>query len=67
MDKKALKEKLVKKTREKVKEAFTGKDVHIIKAVSVIDELDKMANLISENTREWFGFHFPELNSLVEE
>ncbi|MBU2100111.1 NOP58 family protein [Candidatus Micrarchaeota archaeon] len=67
MDKKTLKEKLVKKTRERVKEAFTGKDVHIIKAVSVIDELDKMANLISENAREWFGFHFPELNSLVED
>jgi nucleolar protein 56 len=67
MDKNKLKEKLTKKTKEKVKEAFTGKDVHIIKAVALIDELDKMANLIAENAREWFGFHFPELNSLVED
>lgn len=62
-----LKEKLTKKTKEKVAEAFTAKDVHVIKAVNLIDELDKMANLISENTREWHSTHFPELNSLVED
>ncbi len=64
---KSLKEKLTKKTKERVAEAFTGKEVHVIKAVSLIDELDKMSNLISENTREWYGMHFPELNSLVED
>ncbi len=62
-----LKEKLTKKTKERVAKAFETKDVHLIKAVSLIDELDKMINLISENTREWYGMHFPELNSLVED
>jgi len=62
-----LKERLTKKTKERVKKAFTGKDVHIVKAVLSIDELDKMANLISENVREWYGMHFPELNSLIED
>ncbi|MFH1895023.1 MAG: NOP5/NOP56 family protein [archaeon] len=63
----SLKQRLTRKTKERVSKAFTGKDVHIIKAVLLIDELDKMANLISENTREWFGMHFPELNSIVED
>lgn len=65
--KKELKAKLTKKTKENVAKAFTEKDVHIIKAVSLIEELDKMTNLISENIREWYSTHFPELNSLVED
>ncbi|PIN98743.1 MAG: hypothetical protein COT90_02850 [Candidatus Diapherotrites archaeon CG10_big_fil_rev_8_21_14_0_10_31_34] len=64
---KELKAKLTKKTKERVAETFTAKDVHVIKAVSLIEELDKMTNLISENTREWYSTHFPELNSLVED
>lgn len=67
MDKTKLKQRLTKKTKEKVAQAFTGKDIHIIKAVSLIDELDKMVNLISENVREWYSTHFPELNSLIED
>ncbi len=67
MDKTKLKQRLTQKTKERVAEAFTGKDIHIIKAVSLIDELDKMVNLISENAREWYSTHFPELNSLIED
>ncbi len=64
---KELKIKLLKKTKEKVAKTFSEKDIHIIKAVSLIEELDKMSNLISENTREWYSTHFPELNSLIED
>jgi nucleolar protein 56 len=65
--KKELKEKLIKETKEKVKKAFEGKDVHVIKAINLIDELDKISNILSENAREWYSMHFPELNSLVED
>ena len=64
---KELKAKLTKKTKKRVAEIFTAKDIHVIKAVSLIEELDKMTNLISENAREWYSTHFPELNSLAEE
>jgi len=37
------------------------KDVMIMRVISIIDELDKTLNTLSELLREWYGLHFPEL------
>lgn len=39
----------------------------IVQAVQVLDELDKMINVLSTKTREWYGLHFPELSRLIDE
>ncbi len=60
-----LRKKLIKKVKEEVKEKYTGRDVHIIKAVNLLEDLDSIFNLLSEQIREWYSVHFPELNELV--
>ncbi len=60
-----LRKKMLSKAKKGVAEAFTGKDVHIIKAVNLLEDLDESFNILAEQCREWYGIHFPELNSLV--
>lgn len=37
------------------------RDKLIIQAVSLIGDLDKILNMLTERLREWFGMHYPEL------
>ena len=37
------------------------KDFVIMRMISIIDELDKTTNTLSELLREWYGLHFPEM------
>jgi hypothetical protein len=48
-----LRKKLLKKTREQINEKFAGKEIHIIKAVNLLSDLESVANLLKENTSEW--------------
>jgi nucleolar protein 56 len=41
------------------------KDVILMRAVGVIDELDKTINTLSEHMREWYGLYFPEAEKLI--
>jgi nucleolar protein 56 len=50
----------------RVKEASEKLDLHVIQAISALDELDKLINLISTRMREWYGLHFPELDNLIQ-
>ncbi len=50
----------------KVREASTRRDLHIIQAINALDEHDKYINILSERIREWYGLHFPELASVIE-
>jgi len=50
----------------KVKLAGEEKDLLVIQAVSALDEVDKIFNIISGRVREWYGLHFPELSRLVD-
>ena len=52
---------LLKKTREQVRERFGEKDLHIIRAVNSLDELDRVFNQLAEQIIEWYSAHFPEL------
>lgn len=44
-----------------------SEDMYIVQAVNAIDDQIHIANLMSERLHEWYGFHFPELSSLVKE
>ncbi len=41
------------------------KDVILMRAIAVIDELDKSLNTMSEMMREWYGLYFPEAERLI--
>src|SRR5919202_3124251 len=50
----------------RVKEASEKLDLPIIQAISALDELDKLVNVLSTRMREWYGLHFPELDNLIQ-
>jgi nucleolar protein 56 len=60
-----LRRKLISKAKEEVAVAYSEKDIHVIKAINVLDDLDSMFNLLSEHCREWYGTHFPELDKTL--
>ncbi|UCD02623.1 MAG: hypothetical protein JSV63_02405 [Candidatus Aenigmatarchaeota archaeon] len=41
------------------------KDVILMRAIGVVDELDKTLNTLSEHMREWYGLYFPEAEHLI--
>ena len=50
----------------KVTEISESPDLHIIQAISSLDEIDKIANGLSSRLREWYGLHFPELENVID-
>lgn len=60
-----LRKKLISKAKKQVQEKYSGRDVHIIRAVNALEDLDSIFNLLAEHCREWYSVHFPELNLLV--
>ncbi len=40
-------------------------DKPIVQAIAVLDQLDKDINTFSMRIKEWFAWHFPELNQVV--
>jgi len=43
------------------------RDLHIVHAVRVFDDLEKMKNQVFVRVREWYDIHFPELHEIVED
>jgi nucleolar protein 56 len=41
------------------------KDAILMRAISVVDELDRTSNTLSEMMREWYGLYFPEAERLI--
>jgi nucleolar protein 56 len=52
-------------TRLKLRQAVEKRDLFIAQAISALDDVDKILNLIASRVREWYGLHFPELEELV--
>jgi nucleolar protein 56 len=61
-----LRKKLIKKTRERVEEKYSGEEEHIIRAVNALQDLDEVFNLLSEHCGEWYAANFPELGRSVQ-
>lgn len=57
----SLRRKLLKKTKDSLKQHFSSFDYSVSKAVSLLDSLDYVLNLLSEQAVEWYYLHFPEL------
>ncbi|MBA3045036.1 MAG: ribosomal biogenesis protein [Candidatus Thermoplasmatota archaeon] len=66
IDRTLLGKAMLSKGREKVK-ASTRPDEHIVQAIRTIDDLTKIANLMSERLHEWHELNFPELTAMVPE
>lgn len=52
-------------TRRKLRQAAEKRDLFIAQAISAVDDVDKVLNLIVSRIREWYGLHFPELEELT--
>ncbi|MBR9682270.1 MAG: hypothetical protein GOV02_01210 [Candidatus Aenigmarchaeota archaeon] len=50
----------ISRTKTKISK-LEKRDKLIIQAVSLIGDLDKILNMLTERLREWFGMHYPEL------
>lgn len=52
-------------SRYKLKFSPEKVDTMIVQAIGLLDVLDKELNLYSMRVREWYGWHFPELDKVV--
>ncbi len=43
-----------------VQQAMASPDLVLVQVVAAIDDMDKVANLVSERLTEWYGYHYPE-------
>ena len=53
MDKKELRRRLLKKSRDTIEENLSGKEIHIIRAIRAVDDLEEINNLMKKNLEEW--------------
>ncbi len=61
----SLRKKLLTETKHRVREDIAQSDVHIVRAVNALSDLDATANLLAENCKEWYQTAFPELERTV--
>ena len=63
----AIREVSLKISDQRIKEMSSNPDLQAMESVQALDELDKTANILSARLREWYGLHFPEITSLVDD
>jgi nucleolar protein 56 len=51
----------------KIVEAVEKRDLLVAQAVSCIDEVEKVLNVLASRLREWYGVHFPELGNAIKD
>jgi len=51
--------------RIQIRTAAEKRDRLVAEAVSALDEIDKNVNITVSRVREWYGLHFPELDTLI--
>lgn len=52
-------------SRYKLKFSSDKVDTMVIQAVGLLDELDKEINTYAMRVKEWYGWHFPEMQAIV--
>ncbi|MEM2876238.1 MAG: C/D box methylation guide ribonucleoprotein complex aNOP56 subunit, partial [Candidatus Bathyarchaeia archaeon] len=60
-----VREVTIELSRIRVRKAMEKRDELVVKSIQTIDDLEKTSNLLVNRLREWYGLHFPELDSLV--
>jgi nucleolar protein 56 len=61
-----IRQYLIKETKKKVKDSVTD-DILIIQVITHIDDLIKVANVMSKDLREWYGYYNPEFSREIKE
>ena len=56
----------VELSSSKVTEISGTADLHIIQAINMLDEMERIFNVLSARLREWYGLHFPELDNIID-
>jgi nucleolar protein 58 len=54
-------------SRYKLKFSSEKVDIMVVQAICLLDELDKQLNNYIMKAREWYGWHFPELNKILKD
>ena len=54
-------------SRSRIQYDPNRQDKPIIQAIAVLDQLDKDINTFSMRIKEWYAWHFPELNQVVQD
>ncbi|KAF7978291.1 hypothetical protein HWV62_877 [Athelia sp. TMB] len=52
-------------SRFKLKFSPDKVDTMIVQAIALLDDLDKEINIYSMRTKEWYGWHFPEMAKII--
>ena len=52
-------------SRHKLKFSPDKVDTMIVQAIALLDDLDKELNTYAMRVKEWYGWHFPEMNKIV--
>lgn len=52
-------------SRKNIREKSSRRDLLTSQTILIIDDLDKTFNLFANRLKEWYGIHFPELNTIV--
>jgi nucleolar protein 58 len=52
-------------SRYKLKFSADKVDTMVVQAVGLLDELDKEINTYAMRVKEWYGWHFPEMQAIV--
>ncbi|MEM4257007.1 MAG: NOP5/NOP56 family protein [Candidatus Diapherotrites archaeon] len=67
MNKEQIRKKLIQATKKKIQEKYSEHDIHIIKAIRILEDLDNTTNLLIEQIKEWYSVHFPEMQELIQD
>ncbi len=51
----------------RIREMSAKPDLQAMESVQALDEIDRTSNTVSARVREWYGLHFPELTSMVDD
>jgi nucleolar protein 56 len=51
----------------RIREMSAKPDLQAMESVQALDEIDKTANIVSSRVREWYGLHFPELVTMIDD
>jgi nucleolar protein 56 len=63
----AIRDTSIEISNLRIKELSAKPDLQAMESVQALDEIDKTANIISSRVREWYGLHFPELVSMIDD
>lgn len=63
----AVRQYALEEAEARIRQLSGKPDLQAMEAVLALDEVDKTSNLLTARIREWYGLHFPELSSFIED